>query len=279
MSFTTQVRHGMMKRVAPMLLTLLPGLAACQVNLFGPETYPHFRGMSAMSGGGFGVRPDGSTGMDGAMAISTPIGFSLRDWHGAIGATSLSDNSAFTGINVLRRKETFNSGGVAMGLVGYGGNWGAFTVSYELLSTVMDHAINVQYELPLNSSTYGVSVGAEDVQSHGGAYGEGNNPGTSNTKSRSLFVVGTALVAKGLYVSIGKGDYRFKKGVFGNASYNVTDRLKLVGEYDTFAWNSVVAYGLGKIQGFAPYGKSLEPVLSAGYVAGNRAVVMLNFAF
>ncbi len=264
--------------IAPFLLTSIVALAHSQVD-FGPETYPHYRGMSGLAGGGFGVRPDGSTGMDGAMAISTPIGFSLRDWHGSLGASSLSYSKSFTGINIFKRSNNFHSGGVADAIFGYGGNWGAVTLSYELLSTVLDHAINFQYELPLQSSTYGVSVGAQDIQSHGGALGENVAPAGSNTKSRSLFVVGTALVTKGLYVSLGKGDFRFKKGVFGNASYGLTPRVKLVGEYDTFTWNYSVAYGLGKIPGLKPYGRSIEPVLSAGYVGNSRAIAMVNLAF
>jgi hypothetical protein len=267
-------------RIVTLAALTLGALAGAHAqNYFGAESYPHFRGMSGLSGGGFGVRPDGSTGMDGAMAISTPIGFSLRDWHGDLGVSSLSFDKSFTGVNILKRSSTFKSGGVADAIVGYGGRWGAVTVSYELLSTVLDHAWNVQYQLPIGGQRYGVSVGAQDVTSHGGAQGEGLVVPGANRQSRSLFVVGTALVCKDLYVSLGKGDIRFKNGVFGNASYSVTPRLKLVGEFDTWSWNYVVAYGLGKIPGFAPYGRKVEPVLSIGYVANQRALAMVNIAF
>lgn len=256
----------------------LVSTAAAQVN-FGPETYPHFRGMSGLPGGGFGVMPDGSTSLMGAMAISTPVGFSLRDWHGTVGGESLSYTKSFSGINILPRSNSFSSDGVGQIMTGYGGRWGAVSLSYELLSTLLDHAWNVQYELPLPGKGYGVSVGVQDITDHGGAQGEGISPAGHNPTSRSYYAVGTVEISKGLYASLGKGDIRFKNGVFGNASYSVTPRVKLVGEYDTFGWNYCVAYGCGRIKGFLPPGHQIEPILSAGFVGGNRALAMLNFAF
>lgn len=213
------------------------------------------------------------------MAISTPIGFSLSDFHGSFGVNSLSFNSAFTGINIFHRSTAANSNGVADAMIGFrAGRYGSFSMSYEIISSVLDQVQNFQYQAPIGGDHYGVSVGVQDIQNHGGASGEGT-PASESDNSRSVFIAATDYVTKNTYVTLGKGDRRFKNGIFGNVSYGPTPRTKLIGEYDTYGWNYGVAYGLGPIS-WSPFrDRKFEPVITAGMVAGKRAYWMLNFPF
>src|SRR5476649_56264 len=72
-------------------LALLTCGAIAQQRLLGPFQYPQFRSQAALPGGGYGVRPDGMPAFDGAMAFSTPIGYSLSNWNAVITASNTSD--------------------------------------------------------------------------------------------------------------------------------------------------------------------------------------------
>src|SRR5579863_5468349 len=76
-------------------LLLLASGALAQTNLAGPHEYPAFRTISGLPGGGFGVTPDGVPSFNGAMAFSTPIGYSLSNWNGTLSAANTSDYAFF----------------------------------------------------------------------------------------------------------------------------------------------------------------------------------------
>jgi hypothetical protein len=144
-----------------------------------------------------------------------------------------------------------------------------------LLSTPGDTALNIAWQPPLRNERLGISIGVQDATNAGGSAGEGLP--TDGDISRSYYVVATYQVTPDLYVSLGKGDRRFT-GVFGNISHTVSRRVKLVAEYDTFAWNAMVAFDLGTM------GSILPPTpcrfgLGVGVIRGKNAFLTLSTTF
>src|SRR4051812_1650736 len=105
----------------------LGSVAQCQSELMGPSRFPETREMSGMSGGCFGVLPDGTPSIRGAMAISTPIAYSLNNWHWAGGLNATSTSSKFSGLD-FKPHGTASSGTGEL-MVGFPTKWGAFTYS------------------------------------------------------------------------------------------------------------------------------------------------------
>lgn len=264
-------------------LALLASGALAQTPFFGPRTYPQFRDMSGLSGAGVGVLPDGTPSLRGAISLSTPIGYVLGPSHWAFGAASRSVNGQFTFINfrAKARDDTFKSDGTGQIVAGFKTPIGNIAVSHMVLSTFLDNVQHVQWQLPLRTDKVGVSVGVHNLFDRGNAAGE-DRPGDDDP-SRSFFVAATTQLAPGAFLTIGKGDIRYK-GVFGNASVNVTDRVKLYGEYDGFGWNSGIAIGFGpapqlKLGDKPIRSRAPEVFLTAGYVQGRRATWTINFVF
>src|SRR6476619_7261804 len=70
-----------------------------QSDLFGPGQFTQTREMSGLPGGSFGVLPDGTPSFKGAMALSTPIAYSLNNWHYAFGLKSVSPDMRLRGLD------------------------------------------------------------------------------------------------------------------------------------------------------------------------------------
>jgi hypothetical protein len=234
--------------------------------------FPHFRDVSGLPGCGFGLLVSGLPSINGALSLSTPIGFAMgHDTFDIGGAARSSDLQPmfpnFTSSTHLP------STGQGYGIVGVTiPNLGNLSATYEVLSSELDQCYNAQLQLPLKWDKGGVSIGCQNITDRHNAAAQGL-PGEANL-SRSIFGVATYEFSKNDYVSLGYGDVRFK-GPFGNVSVLAAPRLKLTTEYDTFGFNSGVAYSFGGIRGE----KNTELTAWAGLMDEQRFTFALNFVF
>lgn len=260
----------------------LAGVAGwAQTPFFGPGTFPQFRDMSGLSGAGFPVDREGYPTMKGAIALSTPIGFTLGHGYTVHGVASRSRNSRLQWFHtsVRRRASEFDSDATGQIISGFSTAYGNIAISQMIMSTLLDKVHHVQWQLPLSLPGVGVSLGVHNWRDRGNAAGEGW-PG-DDALSRSVFLVATAEVAPGAYITLGKGDVRYK-GVFGSACANLSDRVKAYCEYDTFGWNSGLAFSTGpaKIPALKRPGRPHpEFFITVGYIQGRRATWTLNMVF
>jgi hypothetical protein len=223
--------------------------------------------MSGLPGGSFGVLPSGTPSFRGAMALSTPIAYSLNNWHWAAGINSTSPSMRFTGLDTNARGGV--SSGTAELMVGIPTPYGGLTFSMMPISVHMDeNAINLEFT-PTQTGMVQFGVGIQDAM------------GVTHTfrprerrSSRSPFVVATANPCPDTYASVGYGNQRFG-GIFGNVSHTFGN-FKAVGEYDTYNWNYGVAGRLGHFKGM---GKDVEATAFAGYIRGKYATWSLTFSF
>jgi hypothetical protein len=247
-----------------------------QSELAGKQQYPQFRVLSGLPGGGFGVSPDGRTSSLGAAALTTPIGYTLGSGSYAAGIfnTGVSGNPFSADFS---KGDTTNHGnGSAFGMAGFSYRGYRLTVGGMVLSTAGDSEMNLQFSPP-TMGRFGVAVGVQDVFDVAGASGESIDL-VKSYSSRSLYVVGTYEVARGSYVSLGKGERRFQ-GIFGNVSVPVFDRLRALAEYDGFNFNGGFLYNTGRIG--RKYGEShgLECNLFLGTVRGKYGTAGVSFTF
>lgn len=227
----------MMKRLACLALaSVLPVCALAQTELIGKGKYPQFRSLSGLVGGGFGVDREGKPNFRGAMALSTPIGYTMSNGRAAFGLANTSSSS--------RRFEFFQNGravgnksnGTAIAMASIGGPLGNFTGGYMTLSSVGDSVFNFQYSPPLKNSKVGLAVGVQDAFNAGGESGEKIDVPGQGGNSRSYFGVATFEPSPELFVSLGVGSRRFD-GPFGNFSFPIIRGVRGMAEYDTFNWN------------------------------------------
>jgi hypothetical protein len=222
--------------------------AALAQPLSGPRQYPQFRNMSGLPGGLFGVTSSARPSMSGAMAISSPIGYSLGDYHVAAGFANMSKDRRLR--FPKSRSDNADANGTAQGMVGIPTSFGNVTLVGMIHSGIGDSVLNVQFspkleKLGLDVKGLGVSFGVQDAFSTGGAAGN-RQPGDGDI-SRSYFVAATYEVSPGVHVTVGKGDRRFQ-GLFGSASFNAGKRVKFVIENDTFNTNYAIAYNVGPLR-------------------------------
>lgn len=223
--------------------------------------------MSGLPGGSFGVLPDGTPSFSGAMALSTPIAYSLNHWHWAIGLNSASPSMHFRGLDTNARGGV--SSGTAEIMFGMPTHYGALTIAVMPISVHMDeNAINLQFT-PTQSGAVQVGFGVQDIQESSNTF----RPREPRS-SRSPFVVATANPIPGGYASIGYGNQRFG-GIFGNVSQTFGN-FKALAEYDTYNWNYGVANRIGHFSGF---GKDVEATVFAGFIRGKYATWSLTFTF
>jgi hypothetical protein len=237
--------------------------------------FPQFRDLSGLPGSGFGVNAKGLPSIRGAMALSTPIGFSLGSGLIDVGISSRSVNSRPQFFN-LGRGGNVNSDGTLQVMAGLGTPIGTFTGSFEVVSTALDSVLNLQYQLPLKLEGAGVSIGVQNLANR--PHAASDRVVGEDDLSRSYFAVGSYEFSPGNWVSLGLGDVRFK-GVFGSVSVMAAERLKVMTEYDTFGWNTGVAYSLGRIPNIGDRFDRGEVTVWAGLIQGRRATIALNYAF
>jgi aryl carrier-like protein len=244
--------------------------------LLGPNQFPTLRGMSGLSGSMFGVTADGLPSIRGAMGISTPIGFSLGNLIFDIGGATKSydDQPVFPNFNERHRNNLSSGNAQLMG--GVKTPVGDLTVGGNWLSAGLDSILNLQLQAPIKWDRGGISIGCQNLFNRPEAAFDGSP--YERDLSRSEYIVGTYEVTPGAYVTLGKGDVRFK-GVFGSACANLTQNTKAVAEYDTFGWNAGLAYSLGRVRWIGGSFQHNETTLFAGFLGGDRCTVGLNLVF
>jgi hypothetical protein len=243
-------------------------LAGAQSNI---NHYFQLRDMSGLSGSEFGVTYLGVPSIWGAMAFSTPIGFSLGSGVFDVGANSKSRDNLPRPIN-FHEGANNKSDGTAQFMAGLGTPIGNFTGTLEVVSSAFDQVYNGQWQLPLHLKNAGVSVGCQNITDR-----HESAPGFTGT-NRSYFGVGTYQFAHGDYISLGVGSARFKGG-FGSICGMITPRLKGLVEYDTFGYNPGLGYSFGKVKGLGNDYDHNDVVLFLGFVKSQYATVGLNWAF
>lgn len=211
------------------------------------------------------------------MAHSTPIAYSLTGWDIVVGGGILSSGRD---LQFTESTKEIRGNGTAQVVIGVPlGDWGDTTFTYMFLSNLFDHSENLLWTPPKQNGPVKVGIGVQDIGGQAGTSGETNgfrrfDPG----ESRTYYVVGTWQSSPDLYVSLGFGDSRFKGRMFGNASYNLNDRFKLVLEHDAFNWNTGFAINLGQMRGVYK-GRSTQITAMFGFVGGDNAYWSLNVSF
>lgn len=237
--------------------------------------FPQLRDISGLPGAGFGVTSKGIPSINGAMAFSTPIGFSLGDGYWDFGLASRSTNNRPQFFASSTRTNQ-NSDGTGQIMTGLRTPFGNLTGTYEIASRHGDSICNFQLQLPIRWDRGGVSIGVQNAQNRPIAASE--NVLGANDLSRSVFCVATYEFADQAYVSLGKGDVRFR-GVFGSVSFKPADRFRAMAEYDTFGWNVGAGYSLGKTSNIGKRFEKNETTLWFGFVDLHRATFSINFTF
>lgn len=220
------------------------GISLGQSSFYRPGQYPSLRNFNGLPGQGYGINRDGAPDFRGAFSYSTPVAYSLSDWHWVIGGTFVSDTLRPSFADNSRSGGSDSANGTAVLQIGTRlGEWGDFCYGFSVLSSRGDNIGSAQFT-PRQSGPVVFAVGVMDVSGSGGSSGFGNS-GDSDS-SRSPYVVGTWEASPGTFFSLGYGNTRFR-GVFGNVGRLVTPRLKALLEYDSFHWNQMLAYDCGRV--------------------------------
>ncbi len=254
---------------------LLAAWAFGQGDLIGPGQYPAFRTLSGLPGGGYGVRPDGTPAFDGAISFSTPIGYSLTNWHLAITGANTSDDEFFRLPHLTGMRQSDDSlGKFALSTGTAIGRFGAVSGTFMLVSSDRDSAFNFEYQTPLSYRGVGLATGVQDIS---GTRGDraGRAPGTLS--SRSLFAVLTIPFGQGIYASSGMGDRRCGEG-FANLSVPLGKRLKAVAEFDGYNFNEGVAFDPRLLGSIRIFKRSVSSTMMVGLVRTKYAYWSLNIS-
>lgn len=246
-------------------------------DLIGPGRFPQYRDMGGMPGSGFAVLPDGRISILGAMALSTPIGYSLAGGVFDFGFASRSQDRMFRIINVDSNADKNSSDGTGQFLLGIKTSSGNLTLGMHILSSKLDSTFNAQFQPKIdNLGRIGVSIGVQNWTNRGQANGD-NDPQADSQNSLSPYVAGTYDLGKGHFATLGYGNTRFR-GLFGSVNYQFSPTTKLFLENDTFNWNFGAAYGT-YIPKWDAAGKRVRVFITAGFVRSELATWTLNFGF
>ena len=264
----------MFRKLGIGILALLASGAFGQSTLAGPHQYPAFRTISGLPGGGFGVRPDGLPAFDGAMAFSTPIGYSLSNWNGTLSATNTSDYWFFRLPHITGHRGNDDSNGKVTGCGGVSlGHFGSLAGGFMIISSDRDTAFNVQYQMPLFYKNVGVSAGVQDT---GGTRGDRAGGAVGVQNSQSFYGAVTVPLKYGVYVSGGWGTRRFGKG-FANVSVPIGSRFKAVLEDDGLGVNEALSWDPRAAGSYKLFGRSISTTTMIGFVNSRYAFWSLNF--
>lgn len=270
----------MATRISPKLtaIALLAGvcaLASAQQAFSGRGQFAQFRNMSGLPGGTFGVDQDGDPTMKGALAISTPIAYSLRAGHFVLVGSNTSYDHRFRAPSKPAREDFgVKSNGTLSGMAGISTSVGDFTVGMNVVSGAFENCYNVLFTPNQPKGKFTMAVGAEGLFSAGGFIG----PGFHNDADRviSAFGVGTFDLGKNIYVSGGWGTSRFARG-FANASIGLGPRVRLTVEHDGFGWNYGIGAEIAKVR--LGHGRDIHVTTFAGAIQGRYAFWSVGFAF
>ncbi len=253
----------------------LTGPAFAQVNLTGPDQFPQFRGPSSLPGSGFPLRPDNKIGAPGALALSTPVGYSLGHWEGFVGLSFLSTDGRFP---VYSGSGDFiNGNGTFWQMVGIkAGDSGYLTVSNVIVSRIGDNTTSYHFRPETNTGNWGFAIGVQDISGEIGSAGD-TFPAVDGRSSRSVYVVVTSQVGPSTFASVGVGTRRFRYG-FANASHWFNDKIGLFAEWDGYNSNVGGTYMLGDM-GFSAFGKRANGIMTLGIVRGEYPFWMVGVSF
>jgi hypothetical protein len=225
-----------MKHLMPVLL-LISLVAAGAAGAEELRWYPEFRYASGLPGGGFGVDPLGHIGIDGALQVNIPIGYTPGWGNFAVGGSAGAVNGGFP---------TDWEGDDVNGTAVFGaGVWNDPPVWVTYMGTGKDNGLepvwNIQVQVLREGRNWpGISVGVLDLQSQ--RTDDLMNPFAG--RARSFFVAATregGSPKAPLYYTVGWGTGRFETP-FAGISYHPLNRLSVYAEYDGLSPNAGFAY-------------------------------------
>jgi hypothetical protein len=245
-------------------MCLVLSLAVSHVLAAEFEEYPEFRYASGLPGGGYGVNSAGQVGFDGALQMNIPVGYTPSAGNYALGATTAAINGGFP--TTIRGEDV--NGTLQLGL-GIGGPRHALWVADMKTGTKGESAYNLQLQaFPEEGTRPGVAIGVVDVFSNRSS----SQRFPRRTDARSFFVAATRKFGgddRPWWATVGFGNGRFNHRPFGGVSYQPTDRLKVLAEYDGWNVNGGAAYD-------AVSSRQWHLVFQAGVVDFDHATVSVT---
>ena len=225
-----------------LLTALLLGatsLALADVN--NAQDYYQFRHSSCLPGMLFGVTPEGQVGFDGAFQQNIPVAFTPCDGNWVVGGNSGSNSSSLE-----LGSDTAKVNGTLFAARGWLTPGHALYVAWEATGTKIEEAWHAQYQvLPLTEGRPAVAIGVLDLFNERERF-----IGQSLHNARSIYVTATGSLRQAtwrpIYWTAGWGTGRFRNG-FAGLSVPVSDRVRVVAEYDSFDPNVGVAFGLNPL--------------------------------
>jgi hypothetical protein len=233
-------------KVCLAVLTASWSLAALGQAISGKGTFPQFRNLSGLPGGGYPVNPDGRISLAGHVTLSTPIAYSIKRGYyaGVLGNMSSSERPAWLNSSNGER----DANGTFVDNIGIDSPFGSMTVGGMRLSRDGDGVIIVHVESNLSIPKIDRAIGRtrfgygmQDVLSQGGSSGEDHDRQFGGGKSNSPYVVATTELGRGAYASLGIGTTRFRT-IFANVSAPISKNLRGYGEFDGYGVNAGVAF-------------------------------------
>ncbi len=267
--------HASRLVIFALIATLLIPIASAQDPFDGRDEYPQFRNLSGLPGGLFGVLPSGKPGIGGALALSTPIAYSLANGRLALVGADMSFTDRPQFIDPHGEDANPSSNGTLAGMVGIGVPFGNFTVADMALSSKLDQVFNIHFTPKLNNRGVGIGLGVQDIKGHGGGGGAVIDQ-QEGTHSQSRYAVITHPCGRSGYLSVGWGDGRFRRP-FGSASQGISKWGRALVEFDGFNWNCGLAAKLGAFEG-AP-DRPVEINGFIGLIRGGHTTLGLSATF
>ncbi len=233
--------HGRLPIITVLLAAVVLG-AGSGALADDPNDYYQYRHSSALPGMLFGVTPEGAVGFAGAFQQNIPVAFTPGNHDWVVGGNSGSNSSAIE-LSWSGRKV---NGGAFIGK-GWGGPGQRLYVSWMATGNKIEEAWNLQWQFcNLQEKRPALAVGVQDVLNARERY-----IGQANHNARSVYLTATGELSltteRPMYWTAGWGNGRFRRGFVGT-SVAVTDHWRVVGEYDSFAPNLGVAWGLNGLQ-------------------------------
>jgi hypothetical protein len=233
-----------MARRALVCLAFLSLVAVCpaQARFAGKGQYPQSRSLSGLSGGGRALRSDGVPSTKGALALSTPIAYTIADSTAVvIGGTTSADGS----LRWFDGAVASNGSNGSAALV-FGTSFGDVRAGVSLVQTSRlseDRVVHLQLSPIRSTDRLRLAAGAQDLLDQ-----------TVTTpdyfeSTRSLFVVASYDAGSTVFLSAGIGTKRFANG-FASASAPLFGPARFVVENDGFGWNYGVEVGLSRASVF-----------------------------
>lgn len=223
-----------MRHPAVILVLLLGTHAAfAQQRFDGKRQYPQARSVSGLAGGGSAVTPNGKPSNKGALALSTPIAYTISEDHGVLTGGTTSSNGTLKWFDGDVATNGSNGTAVAM----FGQRLGDFDAGVSLVQTsrlTEDRVVNLQVSPRSSFGRLRVAVGAQDLLDQ-----TVTTPDYGVT-TRSLFVASTYDAGGRVFVTGGVGTQRFESG-FVSASAPLIGSSRWMVEHDGYGWN----YGVG----------------------------------